>query len=155
MSFYLLIGPIILGRLSHGGLQSWLGLHHPAVLGTPSLHGVGSIHVLIHQCQAKPPPTAQDGVLPVLWVGVLATCRPRHFCSVHLTLLPELVEFGALSLPFSLLSHPFPSPSPFFIPFPFSFPLFFSLPSLASCSFHAGEGENQPQPLICLISCSY
>lgn len=154
LSFYLLTGPIILSWLSHGGLQSWLGLHHPAVLGTPSAWGWQ------HPCPypsvpGKAPSYSTRWSLACPWVAVLATCRPRHFCGVHLTLLPELVEFGALSLPFSLLSHPFPSPSPFFIPFPFSFPLFFSLPSLASCSFHAGEGENQPQPLICLISCSY
>lgn len=43
------------------------------------------------------------------------------------------------------------SPFPFFFPFPFSFPFFSLFPSLASCSFHAGE--NQPQPLVCLIHC--
>lgn len=69
----------------------------------------------------------------------------------------RIVEFGALSLPFSLLSHPFPSPSPspFSFPFHFSFPLFFPLPSSVSCSVLAGEGKNQPQPLLCLMSCSY
>lgn len=67
----------------------------------------------------------------------------------------RIVEFGALSLPFSLLSHPFPSPSPFSFSFHFSFPLFFPLPSSVSCSVLAGEGKNQPQPLLCLMSCSY
>lgn len=67
----------------------------------------------------------------------------------------RIVEFGALSLPFSLLSHPFPSPSPFSFPFHFSFPLFFPLPSSVLCSVLAGEGKNQPQPLLCLMSCSY
>lgn len=127
-SFYLLFGLIILSRLSHGGLQSWLGLHHPAVLGTPSPNGVGSIHVLIHQCQAKPPPTAQDGVLPVLWVGVLATCRPRQFSGVHLTLLPELWNLGHFPFPFpfsltlSLPLPPFPFLSIFLSLFSFPFP---------------------------------
>lgn len=128
--FYLLLGPKLLGRLSHGGLQLWFGLHHPDVLGTPSLNGVGSTPVFIHQCQAKPPPVARDGILPGLWAGVLVPCRPRQLSGVHLTSLPELVEFGALSL----LSHPFPSP--FFFPFPFSFSLLFpSLPGfmLISC----------------------
>lgn len=123
----------------------WLGLHHPDVLGAPSLNEAGSIPVLIHQCQAKPPPVARRGP----GAGALVTYRPRQFSGVHLTLLPELMEFGALSL----LSQPFPFTSPFFFPLPFYFSLFFSLPSLVLCSFQAGE--YQPQPLICLIGCSY
>lgn len=90
------------------------------VLGTPSLNGVGSIPVLVPQCQAKPPPVAPDGILPGLWVGVPVTCTPRKFSGVRLILLPELVEFGALSFPFSLLSHPLTLPL-----LPFSPPSFF------------------------------
>lgn len=108
-------------------LSEW-GWHHPCPQPVPG----------------KATSCGTDGILP----GAPVPCTPRQFSGVHCTLLPELVEFGALSL----LSHLFPFTSPFIFPSPFYFPLFFPLPSLDLCSFHAGE--NQPQPLICLICCS-
>lgn len=121
--FYLLLGPKILSRFSHGGLQLWLGLHHPDVLGTPSLDGVGSIPVLIHQCQAKTPPVAQDGILPGLGLRVLVTCRPSLVVFIWLYCQNWWnLGHSPFSLTLSLLLPPFSPPSLFLSLFSFPFP---------------------------------
>lgn len=131
--FYLLLGPKILSRLSHGGLQLWLGLHHPDVLGTPSLDGVGSIPVLIHQCQAKTPPMARDGILPGLGLGVLVTCRQVWWSSF-------VARIGGIWGTFPSFS-PFPFCFPHFLPLPFFFPSFL-FPSLPGFVLISGRRES-------------
>lgn len=126
LSFYLLTGPIILSRLSHGGLQSWLGLHHPAVLGTPSAWGWQ------HPCPYPSVPgkalsysTRWSLACPLGWSSCHLQTKALLWCSFDFVARTGGI-WGTFPSLFPSLS-PFPFPP--FHPLPLFFPSFL-FPSL-------------------------